>query len=193
MAKGSSYEREVCKKLSLWWTHGKRDDVFWRSSNSGGRATMRGKAGKRTAGSYGDIAATDPIGKPLIDLFTIELKRGYNKCDPITLINRPDRDGIKQFEEFVIQAITAANAAGSKTWMLIHKRDKRAALCYLPAKTLARLSELRGAELPHPHGEMRVDIRLSKETIRTCRIAIVPLETFMGSILPDYIVEVLHA
>lgn len=28
--KGSSYERHICKQLSLWWTKGKRDDVVFR-------------------------------------------------------------------------------------------------------------------------------------------------------------------
>ena len=36
--KGSEFEREMCKCLSLWWTDSKRDDVFWRSAQSGGRA-----------------------------------------------------------------------------------------------------------------------------------------------------------
>ena len=67
-AKGSQFERTVCKDLSLWWTKGKRDDVFWRTSGSGARAKTRSKTGEKTFGQYGDVQATDPIGQPLICL-----------------------------------------------------------------------------------------------------------------------------
>lgn len=40
-AKGASFERMVCKRLSLWLSVGERDDLFWRSAMSGGRATLR--------------------------------------------------------------------------------------------------------------------------------------------------------
>jgi hypothetical protein len=39
--KGSRFERDVCKRLSLWLSKGERDDLFWRSALSGGRATLR--------------------------------------------------------------------------------------------------------------------------------------------------------
>jgi len=78
MPKGSQYERDISKKLSLWWTDN-NDAVFWRTSGSGARATMRAKKGKLTKYEYGDISFTDPIGKPLIDCFLIEVKKGYTK------------------------------------------------------------------------------------------------------------------
>jgi hypothetical protein len=40
-AKGSAFERAICKRLSLWLSRGERDDLFWRSAMSGGRATLR--------------------------------------------------------------------------------------------------------------------------------------------------------
>ena len=43
--KGGEYERTVCKKLSLWVSNGTRDDIFWRSAMSGGRATLQRKKG----------------------------------------------------------------------------------------------------------------------------------------------------
>jgi hypothetical protein len=79
-SKGSSFEREVCKLLSLWWTQDlnpPRDDVFWRTSQSGGRATERMKKNVATAYSSGDVTFIDPIGQPFIDALMIELKRGY--------------------------------------------------------------------------------------------------------------------
>jgi len=77
MAKGPNFERIVCTKLSLWWTHGKRDDVFMRTSGSGGKATARRKKGKDTPFQGGDITFSDPIGEPLIREFSIETKTGY--------------------------------------------------------------------------------------------------------------------
>jgi hypothetical protein len=72
--KGGSYEREVAKTLSLWITGGARDDCFWRSAMSGGRATIQIKKGKTNKTQTGDITAIDPIGAWLTDRFMIETK-----------------------------------------------------------------------------------------------------------------------
>ena len=72
-AKGSSFERLVCKKLSLWVTHGERDDCFWRSAMSGGRATVSRKKGGDVR-QAGDITAVAEEGLPLTDRAYIECK-----------------------------------------------------------------------------------------------------------------------
>jgi len=77
VAKGGNYERQVCKELSLWWTNGERDDIFWRTAGSGGRSTARRKKKKSTANAAGDIRYDDALGKPFIDYFLCEIKRGY--------------------------------------------------------------------------------------------------------------------
>ena len=77
--KGGSFEREVSCRISLWWTCGERDDVFYRSNSSGGRFTMRNKSGKDTALQGGDITCSDPIGEQLIRNWNIEVKTGYGK------------------------------------------------------------------------------------------------------------------
>ena len=79
MAKGSNFERKMCKRFSLWWTDNKRDDVFWRTSQSGGRATERQKKNMKTAGGYGDMMATHEIAKPFENIFIMEFKKGYDK------------------------------------------------------------------------------------------------------------------
>ena len=81
-SKGSAFEREISKSLSLWYTEGERDDIFWRSSQSGGRATTRAKKGKKTAASYGDITALDNRGEPFTDLFCFA-KYTINCCTTI--------------------------------------------------------------------------------------------------------------
>lgn len=68
--KGSAFEREVCKKLSLWVSEDRRHDLFWRSAMSGGRATVHGTAVRQV----GDIAATALEGHRLTDRYAIECK-----------------------------------------------------------------------------------------------------------------------
>lgn len=137
--KGSDYERELCKRLSLWWTVGARDDVFWRCSGSGARAKVRGRQGADTAGQHGDVAATDPVGAPLIDVFTIEIKRGYSEYTFQDLIDRMAGGGVQEWEAWFRQAIESWEQAGSYSWMLITRRDRRQALVWVPPHTLRDL------------------------------------------------------
>lgn len=132
--KGSKFERKISNLLSLWWTDGKRDDVFWRTSGSGARATARKKTGKSTVGQYGDIGALDPIGLPLIDLFTIELKRGYSNETFANIIERHQNPRVKecQFAKFIQQAEEEHLMAKSFAWLLITKRNAREPIVTMP-------------------------------------------------------------
>ena len=121
--KGFSFEREICKELSLWWTEGERDDIFWRTSGSGGRATERLKKGKLTANSYGDVMAIDPIGQPLIDFCFIELKRGYSK--DIGVLDFVDkRKGSLILLDWWKDAIEKILQTEQKEVLFIFKRDR---------------------------------------------------------------------
>lgn len=72
--KGSAFERKACKKLSLWVSDGQRDDLFWRTSQSGGRATIGLQHGSKRSAQAGDIGVIDSLGQDLIDKFVIECK-----------------------------------------------------------------------------------------------------------------------
>lgn len=72
--KGAQNERDICRLLSLWVTQGKREDVFWRSAMSGGRATVGRRKGKNLASQAGDISSVDEAGHVLTDNFYIETK-----------------------------------------------------------------------------------------------------------------------
>ncbi len=72
--KGAEFERQTCKTLSLWITAGARDDLFWRTAMSGGRATMKMREGKRADAQAGDIGMIDPLGALFLDNFFIEAK-----------------------------------------------------------------------------------------------------------------------
>lgn len=78
-AKGASYERVVCKKLSLWVTRGEREDCFWRSAISGGRATVARRRGDDVR-QAGDICAVASEGHVLTDRWFVEVK-SYKKLD----------------------------------------------------------------------------------------------------------------
>ena len=124
--KGSSFERSICKQLSRWCSGGKSDSIFWRTSTSGARATVRAKKGLETPNSYGDVCAIDPIGAPLIDLVSIELKRGYS--GQLTIQDLLDSN---QKEPILLKFWKQAERdrlIGKRQWSwLIFQRDRRQA------------------------------------------------------------------
>ena len=183
-SKGSEFEREVCKRFSEWWTEGERDDVFWRSATSGGRAKARGRAGKSTHGQHGDIAATDPIGQPLIDLFTIELKRGYPYTSVQDLMDSSTKTKL-EWEAWYLQVAESKDMAGSASWMMITKKDRRRALVLLPSGLLSFLLK----KVVVPFLQFRAQIKERKETIQVSSIR---LDDFLTYIKPDDIVQALE-
>ncbi len=132
--KGNSFERQICKQLSLWWSHGKDEDVFWRTASSGAMANVRSKKCKKSFGQYGDVQAINPIGQPLIDLFTIELKRGYSKSTFADLMEPSTHTNPKpcQYEKFNLQVLADYQRSDSISWLLIVKRDRRKAIILMP-------------------------------------------------------------
>lgn len=76
--KGADYERQICGRLSMWVSAGKRRDCFWRSAMSGGRSTRAADLNPARPGKYarqaGDITATAPEGHALTDRYFIEVK-----------------------------------------------------------------------------------------------------------------------
>lgn len=149
MAKGSSFEREFCKDLSVWWTGDEKTDVlFWRTAGSGGRATIRKKKNKKTNSAHcGDIAALEEKSQPLTELVTFELKRGYNVADLAQLADKK-RDMARQiYEEWITQARASSQAAGTPFWAIVHRRDRRATMIHLPLKLVQALAQKEGLVL----------------------------------------------
>jgi hypothetical protein len=127
--KGGTFEREMCVALSKWWSNGKRDDIFWRSASSGGRATQRKSKGKTTANSSGDICALDPIGKPLLDLVSIELKRGYT-TSIADLLDRPKNKNLHP--PLIEQWIEQASGTDAPFWIIINQRNRKEKYVIMP-------------------------------------------------------------
>jgi len=129
MAKGSQFERDMCREFSLWLSHGQRDDLLWRTSQSGGRATTRRQKGAAlaTKGCYGDVCVVDtehPVARLWGQHVSMELKRGYSGVSVQDLVDLPDRAATRTFESFIKQARDDAKASGRK-WLIVWKRDKR--------------------------------------------------------------------
>ena len=123
--------------LSRWWSTGlgipENDAIFWRTSNSGGRATTRAKKGLRTFGSYGDVAAVDPIGQPLLDLLTIEIKTGYSHSTLHDLFDAPSNAAVQTYEDWIWKAEQDTIKSKSMSWMIVHRRNRRIHLVTSPA------------------------------------------------------------
>jgi hypothetical protein len=186
--KGSSFERELCFQLSKWWTDGARDDIFRRSATSGGRATVRSKIGKRTAGQYGDIAIADPIGQPLIELATIELKTGYPGQSPFDLI---DKSGIQNptYLKFFQQCERERKEAKTPYWILIARRKQKVKMIYFPFALYRKLNMydyFEGISKAHPYVRLHVFINSRWKKIFGC-----PLSEFIKLVSPEIIVKIL--
>jgi len=169
MGKGSDWERTVSKRFSLWWTDGDRDDIFWRTSVSGARATIRAKQGKKTKNQYGDLSFTDPIGKPLIDYFLVELKRGYPDLGVLLLIDGRQKIPVlvkwwKKAEEERI--FGERNAA-----ILIIKRDFKHPIIVFDCEVFSRIESF--------CGEWKMDIISVYLTAIEQKLVIVPLYPFL--------------
>lgn len=177
--KGSAFERQIAKMLSLWWSGGSRDDIFWRSQTSGARATQRKKSGKTTANQNGDLTAMDMIGQPLIDLVSIELKRGYPAFTIEGLVNRPrlKKSVLKQFVEQCKREVEDTN----RFWWLIVKQNQRQEVLIFPLsfqEWLRQKNFTKWRKLDH------MTLRFEGESVGVVRLEemlkIMPVEIFLG-------------
>lgn len=190
-SKGSKFERDLCRQLSMWWSHNKRDDIFWRSSASGARAKVRGRAGKSTYGQHGDICATDPIGDPLIRALSIEAKRGYNRSTVADLLDCPSSSAPQVLEQFLAQTIESAKHSKSFSWLLITKRDKRDPLVIMPWKLVtALMGHGCFGDKPRPFATFSTILRWRQDTLKRislCRISAMRLDDWLESVSPSVI------
>ncbi len=169
--KGSGFEREICKILSRWWSDGEDDGIFWRTSQSGGRATTRAKQGRKTKNSCGDVCAIDPVGQPLLDLITVEIKRGYSSSSIQDLLDKGPRAAKQTYEKWIEKAILDSRQASSFSWMLIVKRDKRESLVLFPHELKHQLPSLEEVE-----SVAEVDVLVGDERFF---LTMVPLKTWL--------------
>jgi hypothetical protein len=135
--KGSSFEREVAHNLSVWWTQGKRTDIFYRSNASGARFTQRKKAGKNTANQAGDLSFTDSEGELLIQNFNFELKTGYGsktksgitRWDALDFIDSQQKEPVlkKMWSQCYRDAVTS----NRKPVLIFRRNNRRPCIAFL--------------------------------------------------------------
>jgi len=124
-AKGSEYERTICKQLSKWISEGARDDCYWRSQSSGARFTQRKKKGTDTEGQCGDITSTSDIGKILIEKCNIECKF-YKDLQIWSLILSNSKGGMISFWD---QTVRDAESSSRLPIMLCKQNFKPTLFC----------------------------------------------------------------
>lgn len=189
--KGTPFERKMCHWLDQWWAKGMNldpdDSYFWRTAGSGARATVRKKKGKKTASHDGDVTSVHPQSKWFSFLVTLELKKGYNKTANVhDLLDKPRRSKPSLIEiDFIGKARTAHAHTGSFAWMVIHQRDRRRPMCYMPHRLLkAFVNQGCFKGLPNTYGEISCIVRgkTSKEKEVIC---IVPLSYFLNHVTPS--------
>ncbi len=138
--KGGKYERDCAKDLSIWFTNGMREDVFYRTASSGGRATVRSKKQKTTFGQNGDIQSVDPIGECLTNLCSIECKDGYPGQSSLDLVDKPGKNKCK-YGEFFEQCAREAKEAKLPYWLLMSRRKGKRKMIYIPYALYKKLND----------------------------------------------------
>jgi len=125
--KGNNFERDMSRKLSLWWTNGKRDDAIWRSASSGALTTV-GKG--RYLEHSGDFAATDEEATLLFKHVIIEAKRGYNRYSMQDLLDVPEGSLSRSPVWEMVTKLGRACYEQKKHGLLLWKRDRRDLLVF---------------------------------------------------------------
>lgn len=130
--KGAQFERDFSRQLSMWWSSGKSDELFWRTPMSGGKATVN-----QSGTHAGDVRAVLPEGEGFTELFTLELKCGYPEADLQRVL---DGTGSKHLLfDFIKQVRRDQNLTNSNHWMLVVKRDRKKPLVFLDMAAGERL------------------------------------------------------
>lgn len=123
-SKGSAWEREAGKLLSLWLTHSERPDIFARNVLSGGAFTLAEQAGKVSSRMPGDIMAAHPLAFRFLEQFSIECKHLRNIGLEAYLL---DPRAMTSLGQIISQAKRQARHIGAE-YMLLAKQNNREAL-----------------------------------------------------------------
>lgn len=135
---GNNFQWEICKKLSLAVSD--KNDIFQPTPSSGARGTQRKKTQETQATQHGDITYENPIGKPLIDIWSIECKSGYGRIKEtklgVTKTNWCLLDCIEgdsqnpKFLEFWLQALEDAEASNREPVLIFRRNNKQPCIVF---------------------------------------------------------------
>ena len=129
-SKGSSFERDTAKELSLWLSKGERPDLLRRTVLSGGQFTNFAKRAKygKSLGEAGDLGPNHPDAHVLTDRVVIECKH-WKVIDFYQVFWK---------KGLLWDALAKVKGEGdslNKSWMLIAKQNNRPTLIFFPAPT----------------------------------------------------------
>lgn len=195
-AKGTAWERTISVMLSEWWTQREkepRSDVFWRTATSGGRATQRSKGGKSTRNSAGDLCAIDPEGQPFLELFTVEIKKGYNRSSIGDILDKPKGAKEQMTEGWISKLEATKTQSGSHSWLLICQRDRREPLVFFPGHTyqdLENVGALTGVMMG-PVLSIEYDAHDCNLSGKTFWVRGMHLRSFLNEVTPEDVIRVL--
>jgi hypothetical protein len=118
-AKGSLFEREVGRKLSLWLTNGEKPNIFARNVLSGGSFTITAKKGMETPNIPGDLMAASPLAFEFLSMFSVECK---HRAEVALDVYLRDIKGTS----FLSKTITHTKSQAEQhnlSWMVIAKQN----------------------------------------------------------------------
>lgn len=167
-AKGSGYEREIAKFLTVWITGIEKPYLFWRSPSSGALCTIA-----NADSVSGDIIPIRDEGKFLTNVFSVEVKTGYPKADFFQHFKGLKNDIIK---DFWLQCCLDADKA-KKYPMLIFKKSGLKPIVGINNTVRAELSDY--VELPKSLMVIYDD--------NTQSINFYDMNVFFGVVTPDII------
>lgn len=119
-AKGSLFEREVGKNLSLWLTDGEQSNIFSRNVLSGGSFTITAKTGIETPNIPGDLMAASPLAFEFLSMFSIECK---HRADVSVDVFLRDTKGTS-FLSKTIKHTKEQAELHNLSWMVIAKQNR---------------------------------------------------------------------
>lgn len=158
-AKGGGFERLVSKRLSLWVSGGKDEDLFWRSALSGGRATVALKKGQTLKRQSGDISSVGEGGHVLTNFWYLECKF-YANLDILNFIFL----GRGKLQKFWKTALKEAKRY-DKLPMLIAKQNRFPIIVVVKADTLNDVLEGTPNIICVRRYKMNVDIYLFEDVM----------------------------
>lgn len=146
--KGFPFENLLCKDLSYWWTNGENDDVFERTRGSGNRATIRAKKGRMTKYGFGDIKFSDPIGKPFIDFFLTEAKRGHDDVNIMDVIDKTSLKKHRKLLGWIEKAEKEREQGERRSKLIIWRRDNAKPVMLMETWVMDKICEYKDSLPP---------------------------------------------
>ena len=169
-AKGSGFERDVCRILTKWITGVEKPVIFWRSPASGGLGTI-----KTAENVSGDIIAIRPEAEWFTQVFSVECKTGYPNACLFKHLRNVKNDEI---EQFWTQCITGAHE-DNKSGMLIYKKKGAQPIVGIEKYIYDQLVELT-REMPVKHITLSYGNDLPD-------VILMDLQEFLTKVKPDHI------